>query len=887
VDAFRLIYADENFYAPVNHSPRRGAEYRPASVPASWSQADQDVWIQWYPPHRLGGIEQGWKIHLSCPISRAQHVLDTAAEIFFAHGVAFKHLACAMFFVVTHHKHAARSQSGKFCVAYPPDSGSARALMTELAAALPGEQGPYVLSDRRFGDSQVVHYRYGAYVSRTRVRADGSHEMLVRDGDGRSVPDRRGLRFQLPDGITDPFAGGLPVPAAPRRAAAGRDSAGTDIASTDTASTRQAEAGSPSFAGYAFDLALQHSNGGGAYRARELSTGRPVFIKESRGYNGLVSPTSTSQDRLCREYATLADLHQASPGICPEPIAYFRRSENEFLVTELVPGVSLQKWCVASNPVIWPSASAADFRAYYRRCQQILDVLDRTLGRLHDLGYVFVDLNPSNVLVGADDSPRLIDFEIAAPAGELTTPVGSPGYLPKPELVGDEPERYDHYGLASLALSMIAPLNNTADRNPAVLAHLRHRLGSRQLVPGPLWARAVRFRADGALVPGPTPTPGDVEADPAGRLTDLRDRVVAGLLDSGHGDGTVPLGPRSYATNAVCAGHGLAGVLHALGVAGVPAPSLRDKLRRDSLREIGQLPPGLDVGLAGIAWVLADQGLLDEAGTLLTAADAHPVLAGSATLGHGRAGVGLAHLALFGHTGDESHLDRAAALADSIPRGDELTGQLGRDDATGLLSGRAGIALLHLYLARLTGQAGRLADGLRLLTAELDRATLSDGGLLFPASSRDGRLLPYLYCGTAGVGMVASRYLAATGDERLADTMPGLLAGVGSRFTHYGGLYAGMAGVGLFLHDHARRHQDGTALAQAWQAAKRMFLYAVPHGAGSFVMGEHDLRMSADLWYGSAGVLVFLSQLLGDRTDSLFTLDELTNERATATAAAR
>jgi hypothetical protein len=41
---------------------------------------------------------------------------------------------------------------------------------------------------------------------------------------------------------------------------------------------------------------------------------------------------------------------------------------------------------------------------------------------------------------------------------------------------------------------MIAPLNTTADRNPAVLAHLRHELGPQRLIPDSMWALATRFR---------------------------------------------------------------------------------------------------------------------------------------------------------------------------------------------------------------------------------------------------------------------------------------------------------------------------------------------------------------------------------------------------------
>jgi hypothetical protein len=402
---------------------------------------------------------------------------------------------------------------------------------------------------------------------------------------------------------------------------------------------------------------------------------------------------------------------------------------------------------------------------------------------------------------------------------------------------------------------------------------LRHQLDPHRCIPDSLWELATRFRAEAVTIAGPTPSPEDVDEDLTGQLAALRDRLVAGLLD--RPDGAVPLGPQSYVTNALCVAHGLAGVVHALGKAGVPAPGMLERLRRESLRDAGTLPPGLDVGLAGIAWVLADNGLLEEAGTLLAAADAHPVLDGCATLGQGKAGVGLAHLALFGRTGDAFHLDRAESLAGAIPRNGDLAGQLGPHNPTGLSAGRAGIALLDYYLARLTSQRERLAAGVHLLTAELERARPSEGGLLFPVSERDHRIMPYLYTGTAGVGMVASRFLAVTGEERLAQVMPGLLAGVGCHFSVYGGLYAGMAGIGLFLHDHARRHRDEAAAREAERVAKRMFLYAVPHGEGSWVMGEYGLRMSGDLWYGSAGVLVFLTQFLDDQPDPLFTLDGL------------
>ncbi|OLR92863.1 class III lanthionine synthetase LanKC [Actinokineospora bangkokensis] len=848
-----LVHSDPEFYAPLSRSTRRGTEYAPAGVPAGWQRQDEGVWTYWYPEHKLGGVTDGWKVHVSARIGRAQHVLDTAAAVFTAHGVAFKHLSCSTFFILTHHKHAARSQAGKFCAAYPPDADTAAAVMAELSEALRGEEGPYVLTDRRFGDSQVVHYRYGAYTARGRLRPEGFQEWLVRDGSGQDVLDVRGVRFQVPEGIVDPFAPDE-EPAAAR-------------------------GGAPEFDGVRFEKVLRHSNGGGAYRGTEVGTGREVFIKEARGHNGLVSTTSCSQDRLRNEHEVLVRLHELDPGLAPEPVRYFRRLENEFLVTEFVTGTSLRSWWVAHNPVIWAVATEADYRAYYDRAWRVLDQLAALLDRVHAAGYAFVDLSPDNVLVGDDDTIRLIDFETAAPLGApLATPIGTPGFFPAdPRRFVDDPVRYDEYGLSSIALALIAPLNTTADLNPGVLAHLRAQLDPRGLVPERVWALATRFRE-----PVAAPAPAEVAADPRAHLAALRDGIVAGLSSADHRDGVVPLGPQSYATNALGLAHGLAGVVHALGVAGAPAPGLVDRLVAGATEQVDELAPGLLVGQAGIAWALADSGRVAEAEALLARADEHPLLDRSATLGLGRAGVGLAHLALHRHTGDPRHLDRALEQADRIPRGAELSALVGPDDTTGLFHGRAGIALLDYYLARVTGSTDRFDAGLALLHAELERALPVEGGLLFPVSTRDHRVMPYLSTGSAGFGLVASRYLATERDERLAAAMPGLVAGMGSEFTHYGGLAAGMAGLVLFLRDHGARHADAAACERAERLAQRLFLFAVPHPTGTYVPGEHALRLSGDLAFGSAGVLVVLSHLLDGAADPFLTLDGLVGAPAAA-----
>nr|BFE70241.1 hypothetical protein GCM10020092_035420 [Actinoplanes digitatis] len=371
-------------------------------------------------------------------------------------------------------------------------------------------------------------------------------------------------------------------------------------------------------------------------------------------------------------------------------------------------------------------------------------------------------------------------------------------------------------------------MNLVADRHPGVLAHAYRDLSELAPVPPALWRRATRYRAAGAA--GTEPTPRQVADDPARYLRELRDRTADALVamaDLDHPDRVFPTIPQGYASNTVCLAYGTAGVVHALRRLDRPLPpGLLERLRRDALAGAADLGPGLFAGTAGIARVLADCGLTEEAGTLLAAADRHPLTASSATLFGGSAGVALTHLALFGHTGDERHIDRALALAGALPADDDLlTDLIGADDATGLMHGRCGIALMLAQLAELTGEV-RLADrAVRLLHAELDRAIDPDAaGLLFPVSAGDRRALPYLFAGSAGMVFAATRVLRASPDERLAAALPRLLAPLRLTYTAMPGLCQGLARLRLHPRRPRRRGRRRADRAEPLQVRR-----AAPH----------------------------------------------------------
>ena len=139
LDALAESLADQEYYAPLATMTDPGPRFSPSRPAPAWLRVEQDIWTVWSEQHSHRP-EQGWKIHVSARLDRAQQVLDRVAEVCFAEGVPFKHISARTFFLVLHHKHAHRAQAGKFCAIYPPDTGTARRLLGLLwrAAAAPG-----------------------------------------------------------------------------------------------------------------------------------------------------------------------------------------------------------------------------------------------------------------------------------------------------------------------------------------------------------------------------------------------------------------------------------------------------------------------------------------------------------------------------------------------------------------------------------------------------------------------------------------------------------------------------------------------------------------------------------------------------------------------------
>ncbi|MGH3826028.1 MAG: serine/threonine protein kinase, partial [Pseudonocardiaceae bacterium] len=235
----QYCFADPDFYDAVERRDDMRTSFALArqSAPDGWSRFERGVWVVLRPPS-VQLPPQGWKIHVSACPQHAEDVLGIVWEYCTARHIAFKFLRSGDILLIGNSKYANRASSGKLLTLYPREDTELHTALTDLASALDGYQGPYILSDLRWG-SGPVYVRYGGFLERYCPSADGDLVPAVAAPDGRLVPDLRRPAFTVPPWAKIPDF----------------------LAAWIAARTDRTPQGFP----YKIERALHFSNGGGVY----------------------------------------------------------------------------------------------------------------------------------------------------------------------------------------------------------------------------------------------------------------------------------------------------------------------------------------------------------------------------------------------------------------------------------------------------------------------------------------------------------------------------------------------------------------------------------------------------------------------------------------------
>ncbi|HVI56714.1 MAG TPA: class III lanthionine synthetase LanKC [Luteibacter sp.] len=869
---------DREFFEPYASRPIRDDDFMaPARrvLPEPWTMERSGIWVHCRPPDAVLPM-QGWKIHISSISSTATIVLSIAAATLGGSGTPFKFAADQGILGAINGKRWPRSGSGKFITVYPRDVADFRQVIADLHAALSGYAGPYVLTDRRYEDSRVLHYRYGGIVSDFRVSPGGRREWLLRRPDDATEVDDRSPRFKLPDWLRDPF--GAESPAEPPSSVllgGGR---------------------------YRVYKALAFSSAGGVYLADDLDAGQRVVIKEARPFIGF---RETAKESLRKEYRLLRRL--ASLHVAPQPVAYFEEWEHSFLVEEYLRGETMRLWLGRRYPWLKTRATRDDVAQFLADVVAIFSDLADAIARVHAVGVSLGDLSFHNIIVNADGGVRLIDLEAAVEEGlDTPLPLRTPGFAsgnPSPASHA-EAKNEDGYAFGANLLAAMIPVNAMLplDRGVALrfARWMSDDLGYPSAVteaiaqllnpdtrerPLPTAVMATLRTSLACVESGEAPVPYRDAAvpPPPARQADALFAYVTAQAARARPDRFVPAAPEVFESHPWGVAHGAAGVLHAyLRGRRAPPEGLREYLFA-GVDQGGQRGSSLMSGDAGIAWVLFEAGEADRAAALMRAAPLDDGLRRCPGLYEGLAGWGLARIKAWHETADADFLATAVKAGDlllgSAISGDDgaLRWPDGDQQPIGLAYGAAGIALFLLHLNVATGERRFLEGAIAGLAFDLAQRRLNpDGAATWPMSLGPFPSVPYLRQGTAGIVAVVARFHAVTGDARYADM---LLASEGDLLRQHAispGLFDGLAGIGETLLDLARFLPARATYFRhaALRVAHGIRPFLIRRDEGLAVPGTELLRISCDLATGGLGVASFFDRLRHG-APAAFMLDEL------------
>jgi lantibiotic modifying enzyme len=327
-----------------------------------------------------------------------------------------------------------------------------------------------------------------------------------------------------------------------------------------------------------------------------------------------------------------------------------------------------------------------------------------------------------------------------------------------------------------------------------------------------------------------------------------------------------------FLTNPMSLAYGACGpalFLHDDAVPCEPPDEVAEWLLKQPLL-VDEYPPGLYVGLAGIAWTLQELGLEERAGEAMAAAYRSPLLYEQPNMLLGAAGWGLASLRLFGRTGDRTYLSWATRAGDylletAVRTGDTWHWKPDQDEPTpyGFGYGASGVALFLADLHLATGDREVRDAAVRALEFDLAHKVETELGWSWPRFEGDGAVRPYWIQGAAGVGSVVIRLHDRLGIARYLPIAERIAHDLFVKFTVVPGLFEGLAGIAELMLDMYRFTGDDAYLDRAFDMAETILWFKLERARGVAWPGRWLDRITSDYASGAAGIGLFLARLDG------------------------
>lgn len=290
-------------------------------------------------------------------------------------------------------------------------------------------------------------------------------------------------------------------------------------------------------------------------------------------------------------------------------------------------------------------------------------------------------------------------------------------------------------------------------------------------------------------------------------------------------------------------------------------------------------PPGLYLGLAGIAYTFLEIGLEEKAEEVMAMLYHSPLLYKEPGMLLGTAGWGLVSLHFFIQTRKQFYLNQA------VRAGEHLLQTARDEDGTfcwhnenevvhyGFGYGASGIALFLLYLHLLTGNDDFRTYATRGLEFELANKVESEVGWQWKRFEGDTLLYPYWIHGSAGIGSTVVRCHHLLGIERYETLAQKIAEDTFIKYSFVPSLFEGLTGIGEFMIDMFRFTGDEAYRHNALDIADTVLWFQIDKPEGVAYPGRWLTRISNDYATGAAGIGLFFTRLLRPRGRLFVDLD--------------
>ena len=768
--------------------------------PKDWQNFYQGDWHCCLSPRPLA--QQGWKIHLSVALGQEQEVLDVVSSYCFARQLSFKWTRSKRAWLLKNSKYADRVASGKFITIYPED-GEFIQTVFDLAALLKEfAPGPYILSDRRW-QASPVYYRYGAFKEMIKEIA-GQKRCCLQAPDGSWQEDQRCPYYCPPDFVQEPA----------ELAKNNFQVKGADFSRLTA---------------YQIKGALHFSNGGGVYLARKNS--KNYVIKEGRPAAGLDGHGQDAFSRIQKEAAWLKKLAQV-----PEVVDIkedFQAWIHAYLVEDYVSEQTLGDY-VAENYPFYSEKRAA----YVAQSLRIAEKLRRAVAHVHAQGVAIGDLQADNVMITEDGEVKLIDFEAAA---SLTAPY-NPGIITAgfSDWALETYEQADLYGLYQTIRFLFLPISNR-ERSSWPMQNLNLRCYFSKEAADYLEDLRQQLLPKCPLL-GKENEADDRQEETWPSLNELRENISRGIKADWQSPNLIKVDlplledpDQRLTVDNGALGYGL--LVARCGQAAEKKKFLA-WLRKQPMEEL--TAAGLFTGRAGLGGIIYELGDKAWGRQLIWSAQG---TSADLSLRSGLSGIALAKIALAKEEG-------LAKSSELIKIGEEIAAGYEKMPANGLMTGRLG-AILALWKIGCFLKREDFKEAAKTgLDALLEKDLVQVDQHVFLAE--DGRRMPYLANGTAGLALVLAAIAKDEPKEDRYQEISKQAAETMDSFCSYlGGLFTGYAG--LMLPDLALGRKK--ALGEKLRLLNN---YLLPREEGTLVAASCGYRCSMALAAGASGVLLLL-----------------------------